>query len=128
MSATANSDPSHHPLLGAATGTPRITATASGIKMHVQMAGAIPLIPHAPDIDVKLDLAVQATFAQTCYRGNLYGDAFPNAEVFVVDPGDHATMLQTFTTSGEPKTGPSEYLPGDNNRMMGPWFEKFINE
>jgi hypothetical protein len=127
-SATAYSDPSHHPLRGTATGSPRIAATVSGIKMNVKLAGANPLVPHAPDIDVKLDMAVDATLYQTVYRGNLYGDAFPNAEVFVVDSKDRATMLHTFTTSGGRETGPVELLPGDNNRPMGPWFQTSVSE
>jgi hypothetical protein len=52
------------------------------------------------------------------FSGSLVGDAFPNAEVFVLGPGG-ATMLHTFSTSGGPLTGPSLYLWGVNTRPMG---------
>jgi hypothetical protein len=78
------------------------------------MAGANPLVPGAPDIDLSLTLRVGASGLS----GSLVGDAFPNAEVFVVGPGG-ATMLHTFTTPGGPTTGPFLYLPGANTRPMG---------
>ncbi len=119
LSQTAFSDPSYHPLRGTATGTPHINANASANTIHVKLAGANPLIFHAPNIDVKLDMSVLAPFGATCYSGNLSGDAFPDAEVFVVDQNEHATMLDTYTTTGDRNLGPFELLPGDNNRPMG---------
>ena len=53
------------------------------------------------------------------FSGSLVGDAFPNAEVFVVRPGGGATMLHTFSTSGGAATGPFLFLPGANTRPMG---------
>jgi hypothetical protein len=89
--------------------------------MHVEIAGANPLLP-SPDIDVKLDMIVQTSAGSTSYRGLMFGDAFPNAEAFVVGRNDQATMLHTFTTSGDRNSGPFELLPGDNNRPMGGFF------
>jgi hypothetical protein len=72
----------------------------------MEFAGANPLIPLAPDIDTKLDFSALQGIGQICYTGHLYGDAFPNAEVFLVDPRGKATMLLTFTTDGSPNLGP----------------------
>lgn len=78
------------------------------------MAGANPLVPGAPDIDLSLTLRV----GPNGFSGSLVGDAFPNAEVFVVGPGG-ATMLHTFSTPGGALTGPFLFLPGANTRPMG---------
>ena len=118
LSQTAHSDPSHHPLRGTATGTPAISVSSSGNNMDVSIAGSNPLIP-SPDIDLDLGMSVVRATARTHFIGNLFGDAFPNAEVFIVDQHGRATMLLTFATQGGPITGPPEYLPGNFNRPMG---------
>jgi hypothetical protein len=84
----------------------------------MDFAGSNPLYPLSPDIDTKLDFTPVLHSGQICYSGHLYGDAFPNAEVFAMNSGRQATMLLTFTTSGGPNTGPVT-LMGDNNRDMG---------
>ena len=89
------------------------------------MSGANPLVPGAPDIDVKVDLKVQTKYFQSLYTGQMYGDAFPNAEMFLLDSKGTATMIHTFTTSGGRNTGPFDLLPGDNSRPMGS-FSKLI--
>ena len=100
-------------------GSPSITATSSDGQMHVQVAGSNPLVPFSSDIDVKLDIRGQLIGGQACYSGYLYGDAFPNVEVFVVNHENDATMLDTFATQGGRQTGPYVYLPGNNDRPMG---------
>lgn len=97
-----------------ARGTPTITARNVNGAIVVNMAGANPLVPGAPDIDLSLTLRV----GPNGFSGSLVGDAFPNAEVFVVGPGG-ATMLHTFSTSGGALTGPFLFLPGANSRSMG---------
>lgn len=99
-----------------ARGTPTITARNVNGAIVVNMAGANPLVPGAPDIDLSLTLRVGPNGGLS---GSLVGDAFPNAEVFVVGPGRGATMLHTFSTSGGPLTGPFLFLPGANTRSMG---------
>ena len=113
------SDPSHDFLGRTKTAHPTITVQGGNGKLHMEMAGANPLIPLAPDIDTKLDISMQITGEQACYTGHLFGDAFPNAEVFVVNSRNTAKMLLTFTTKGTRNVGPVELLPGNNNRDMG---------
>ena len=86
--------------------------------MHVDIAGANPLVPSA-DIDIHLDLSAKVNGNQACYTGSMTGDKFPNAEVFVVNREDQATMLETFQTSGGRQTGPYLYLPGNGHGAMG---------
>ena len=126
LSEVAYSDPSHQPLLGTKTATPHVTATAVGNKMHLKMWGANPLVSIAPDIDVKMDMTVTSGTIQTHYNGEVYGDAFPDAEVFIVDPSEHATVLDDFATPYGPERGPFIELWGDNNRPMGS-FSVWIN-
>lgn len=74
----------------------------------------------SPDIDVRLDMAVLLTSGgQACYAGNLYGDRFPDAEVFIINSQKQSRMLLTFTTPGGPNIGPIAYLPGDGTDNMG---------
>ena len=93
--------------------------------LNFGFSGHNPLIiPQAlsPDIDTNLVLIPSVDAApegQVCYYGSLYGDAFPNAEVFVVNSQNQATMLLTFTTPGSPNAGPFFYLPGDGIDNMG---------
>jgi hypothetical protein len=120
------SDPSHHPQLGDATGTPSLTYVLSGqIKsrvLHVHMWGSNPLFRDflSPDIDVKFDLDITwDSGSNICFYGPVYGDAFPNVELFAVDGKNKATRLLNWATQGDRETGPLFYLPGDNSRPMG---------
>jgi len=97
------------------TGTPTISTRNVNGAIVVNMAGANPLVRGAPNIHLSLTLRVGPNGG---FSGSLAGDAFPNAEVFVVGPGG-ATMLHKFSTSGGPLTGPFLYLPGANTRPMG---------
>jgi len=54
-----------------------------------------------------------------CFSGSMTGDGFPNAEAFVVEGSQRATMLHTFETPADPDTGPYANLPFDFNRNMG---------
>src|SRR5208337_1821453 len=59
-SPTAYSDASTDIYGRTATGRPTISANAAGDgKLHMEFAGANPLVPGAPDIDTKLDIAAQ---------------------------------------------------------------------
>jgi RHS repeat-associated protein len=97
-----------------AVATPSIHVSTVNGDFLIALAGSNPLVPGAPDLDLTLTLHVGASG----FSGPLVGDAFPNAEVFVIGPVG-ATMLHTFQTSGGPATGPYRYLPGDNKRAMG---------
>jgi hypothetical protein len=108
-----------------AIANPTIVATSHGGVLKMHFAGANPLIiPQSlsPDIDTRLDF-LGSVFAvpvgQVCYSGSLYGDQFPDAEVFVVNSQMQPAMLHTFTTPGGPNTGPIKYLPGDGINNMG---------
>jgi hypothetical protein len=102
-----------------ANAQPRISATSKGDgTLHMEFAGANPLVHPSPDIDTKLDMSGQVHGEQACYSGHLYGDAFPNAEVFVINSHQQATMLLTFTTSYDRNFGPARLI-GNNDRNMG---------
>lgn len=87
--------------------------------LHVEFAGANPLTP-SPDINTKLDMSDNPSQGLECYNGHLYGDAFPNSEVFIINSKQVATMLVTYATDADRNLGPAQRLPGDNNnRDMG---------
>lgn len=116
---TAFSDPSLDVFGRTKTGHPTIsvTRTTSG-GLHIEIAGANPLVPGAPDINTKLDLTGASSSGQACYSGHLFGDAFPDSEVFVINSQKQPTMLQTFATTADRNLGVF-LLIGDNNRGMG---------
>jgi hypothetical protein len=106
-------------LLGSKTATsrPTVTTSTSGRTTVMVVSGANPLVPGAPDIDLKLTVTVRPDGTLT---GNLVGDAFPNAEVFSIGPLPHGTVMNLrFSTPGGAETGPAMYLPGNNARPMG---------
>jgi hypothetical protein len=123
--ATATSSPSVDIFLRKETATDVIDTTSKGGTLSMHFFGANPLIwPQSlsPDIDTRLDLIGSVDVApsgQVCYYGNLYGDQFPDAEVFVVNSQGQSTMLLTFATPGGPNSGPIKYLPGDGINNMG---------
>jgi hypothetical protein len=122
------SDPSHDILGRTAIGDPSMSVTSGGGSLHMEMAGPNPLAPASPDIDTKLDISLKVSPGQACFTGHLYGDAFPNAEVFVVNSKDQATMLHTFQTTGGQVTGPLHFLPFNNDRDMGSFSSKCVPE
>ena len=115
--AATNSDPSHWLGLSAVS-IPRTSWVGNSRQFLLDIAGANPLLPGAPDIDLHLNLSIQRTGNVTCFQGDLRGDAFPSAEVFVTGLSQ-SKMLHTFATSGGQETGGLLLLPFDHKRLMG---------
>jgi uncharacterized protein YjdB len=106
-----------------ATAHPSISTKAgsNGYALHMEFAGANPLIiPQSlsPDIDTKLDFTPVWNAGQICYLGHLYGDQFPDSEVFVINSQNQSTMLLTFATSYGPNIGPFQLI-GNGSADMG---------
>jgi hypothetical protein len=114
------SDISHDVYGRSKVGHPKIKSTSKGDgNLHMEFAGANPLVPGSPDIDTKLDMSGQVNSQQVCYSGHLYGDAFPNAEAFVINSHMQALMLLTFATDADRNIGPFTRLPGSGTIDMG---------
>jgi len=105
------------------TAKPDINAVTIGTDtLEMGFFGADPLIfPQslAPYIKANWDMKYQETASQVCYSGSLHGNQFPDAEAFIVNSQNQASMLLTFTTTGDPNFGPWIYLPQDGTRDMG---------
>ena len=91
----------------------------TGFVLTGDLAGANPLVGGAADIDVQVSIKAIKREGKIEFSGNLTGDAFPNAEVFIRDAAGDAFMLHTFETTGTAATGPYAFLPGHNHRPMG---------
>lgn len=124
----AYSDPSYDWLGNTATDHPTIFVKPnSGGGFHIEIAGKNPLtVPQAftPKIVTKLDITatLQASSGQVCFSGPLYGTAFPDSEVFVVNSQKQATMLKTWATTLGRNIGPftlSKYALGGKDVPMG---------
>ncbi|HKU44281.1 MAG TPA: hypothetical protein VJR89_39250 [Polyangiales bacterium] len=90
----------------------------AGFAISLDVAGANPLLPGAPDIDLHAMLNITCGLRSLQVSGSLRGDAFPNAELFLTDDAGTSRMLMTFDTTAGPIGGPFLDLPRDTKRWM----------
>ena len=82
------------------------------LSLTFATAGANPMIPLSPDIDVVLELTTYIKHGGLFLKGSAKGDGFPNVEAFVRDSKENAYMLGEFSTDYGPTFGPIMALPG----------------
>ncbi len=117
-------DPSSHPILGRATGTVRVrkdlvVSGPSWVKFRLSASAGNPLTPSfaTPLIDVHVTLLAAIQPAYLGVSGELRGDQFPSAEVFLEDASGNRRMLYSFDTLGG-TLGPATHLPYDRQLQM----------
>jgi RHS repeat-associated protein len=118
------SDPSSHPILGSATAKPTGNENASfsssekgnTADVTANMAGANPLVPGSPDIDVKMKLTLTENIDKgiLSVEASMKGDRFPAAEAFIGDTKGQQVFIGVSGYDGNPYTS----LPGNNDRPM----------
>ncbi len=105
-------DLSRHPLLGEGRAEVRTMSTSAPAsstdgELDAQSAAAMPLtlanghlsfIPWAPDIDSDVELTYEQKPHTLEVAGAVWGDRFPNAELFLSDRSETSLMLGTFQT------------------------------
>jgi len=84
----------------------------NSISFSASTAGANPMIPGAPDVDTFVDFRAEWVGTGLRFQGNLRGDDFPNAEVFVLDSKGQGCLLFDGRTTGGQNTGPMTRLAG----------------
>jgi len=89
-----------------------LLATPTRLSFKAQTAGANPMVPKAPDIDTFIDVDVEWIANSLRVRGAVYGDDFPNAEVFVLDAKRVGCLLFDGRTTGGRDSGPMTRLAG----------------
>jgi len=95
-------------------------ATATRLSFRAQAVGANPMVPKAPDIDTFIDVDVEWITSSLRIRGSVYGDDFPNAEVFVRDAKGVGCLLFDGRTTGGRDTGPMTRLAGAHaSQLLG---------
>jgi len=128
------SDPSRHAWGGEKTATPTGEITDfksstdnngnSTVSFNSTYAGANPLVPGSPNIDVKTSFTlVENTKAGTLsVTATQKGDAYPVAETLIGDTKGNQLFIGVSPATGAQDTqkelGPFEKLPGNNNRAM----------
>ena len=103
------------------------TSTTSTVRFILHTEGANPLAPPgAPDIDTFIHMS--ATFGPTAMHldGEVRGDDFPNAEVFIYDGTGQSMMLFEFATDGGRNSGPFTRLFGAHSDQVIGSFCKHI--
>ena len=131
------SDPSSHSTLPLGTKTAEASGRAEGTFAHSptvskatitsEMAGANPLVPGSPDIDVKSNLTLTENLEKgiLSVEASMKGDRFPAAEMLIGDTKGQQLMVIASPYQGDPYSS----LPGDNNKSMGSAkFDIKINE
>jgi hypothetical protein len=84
-------------------------------EFRASTAGGNPLVPGAPDIDTFIDARIDFGMAKRLrVSGHVYGDDFPNLEVFLICYRTGRTaLLVDGQTEGGRNTGPMGHLLGD---------------
>lgn len=90
-----------------------ISAHLSG-NLPFPVSGASPTW----DIDVSLELMIAPHDGGFIFDGDLYGDGFPNAEVFIEDVAGNRVMLGHFQTAHGPSYGPMVQIAGTGTAPM----------
>lgn len=100
-----------------------VTKAGSVFRFTAATAGALPLIPGAPDIDTFVDFTATISGSGITFSGTVRGDNFPNAEVFVYPTGALTTppaAVFHFATTGDRNLGPMTRLAGSHaSKVLG---------
>jgi hypothetical protein len=115
---------------GASLGTAYATVSATisgfrplsnGIAFTLATAGGNPMVPGAPDIDTFVDIELRWGAGVLSAAGQVRGDDFPNAEVFLKDAHGRGALLFDFRTGGGRHSGPFTRLYGAHaTQVLGP--------
>ncbi|MET4235547.1 hypothetical protein ABIA85_008858 [Bradyrhizobium sp. LA6.10] len=91
-----------------------IPSTRAGqVIFKASTAGNMPLLPKTPDIDTSVYLAIEFGSQTMHVEGSVFGDTFPNLEVFLHSyRSEHAALLLDGRTTGGKNLGPISRLPG----------------
>lgn len=105
-----------------ATGVPHanlssVTKGKNSIYFKLHAFGSNPLMPGAPDIDMRVAMTAHVDGARLDIHAELGGDRFPNVEAMLQDEAYERRMLATFETSGSAHLGPGR-LMGNSARPM----------
>jgi hypothetical protein len=98
----------------------RVSAVKVGrnaVYFQLHSSGSNPLFPGAPPIDMHVAITASLDANRLNVAATLTGDAFPNAEVILMDEVGNRQMLFTFETTGGADTGPLR-LMGDSKKPM----------
>ena len=127
---------SKHPIFFPVVGTDRSHVKADlnvqrygDDRAHIQFstAGDMPLTlangnfgpPFAPDIDTHVELTYFKCGDELHLSGRVFGDTFPNAEIFLTDSLRNSVLLGGHTTAGGEMLGPFMYLWGSGKDDTG---------
>lgn len=90
------------------------------IEFNASTAGSMPLLPATPDIDTFVKLRFDFTQKGTLIAsGRVFGDDFPNLEVFLVSPGGaKSALLVDGRTTGSQETGPITDIWGSHEDQL----------
>jgi hypothetical protein len=93
------------------------------VSFSASTAGSMPLLPKSPDIDSRVTALAEFSPQNLHIEGSVFGDSFPNAEVFVLCyRSKHTALLFDGRTTGGRNTGPIARLAG---RGAAIWLGQF---
>ena len=118
------SSASHHPYFGEGTETPtgyanKTKAGNGSIAFETGYSGSNPLaLGPTPDIDIKSFFNLTQTNDILNVNANIYGDDFPNTELFIKDPSGQSLFLGADVREGGNDNNPLILVGGANTNIM----------
>jgi RHS repeat-associated protein len=118
------SNPSHHPIYGEATGSPKgyankTLASDGFLSFETGYSAANPLVPGpTPDIDIKSFFNVVQSKDMLTISVNAYGDDFPNTEMFVADPSGQSIFIGVDVRAKGQDANPLILIGGANENIF----------
>jgi hypothetical protein len=104
------------------------TRAHSTLRFILHTEGSNPLVPGiSPDIDTDVHITVNMSDAGLALEGQVKGDDFPNAEVFITDEKRGAVLLFHYETTGGAISGPATHLMGSHSGQSLGGFVKRIS-
>jgi hypothetical protein len=85
-----------------------------GVALYVEFAGNNPLVPGSPNLDTQIAFAARERDGALCVAGEVTGDGFPNAEIFIEDDAGTRQLLFDYRT-GSGRLGPLYRLIGNGD-------------
>jgi hypothetical protein len=91
------------------------------VEFSASTAGNNPLVPGSPNIDTHLKARIDFSQPRLLgVSGRVFGDDFPNLEVFLISANGRSALLVDAHTTGGQDSGPMTGLPGSGeNHLLG---------
>ncbi|NRF70293.1 hypothetical protein HLB44_25110 [Aquincola sp. S2] len=100
-----------------------IQVAGNRVRFNASTSGSNPMVPFAPDIDTHLEMEIQFGPAGITVIGEVKGDTFPNAEVFIRGRGLNK-LLFDYRTTADRNSGPLGLAGANETTSLGTFWHQ----